>query len=101
MANIYTSADQLIGKTPLLELTGMEREHKLAAFKRTFCHHRTNLRQHRDWSGLRRRSAGLPHYHCYARDHERRTAAAYEGLRRRIGPHRGGKGYGRRNRQSK
>ncbi|MCI8842967.1 MAG: cysteine synthase A [Oscillospiraceae bacterium] len=31
MANIYTSADQLIGKTPLLELTGMEREHKLAA----------------------------------------------------------------------
>lgn len=31
MANIYTSADQLIGKTPLLELTAMEREHKLAA----------------------------------------------------------------------
>ncbi len=31
MANIYTSADQLIGKTPLLELTGMEREHKLTA----------------------------------------------------------------------
>ena len=24
MANIYTSADQLIGKTPLLELTNIE-----------------------------------------------------------------------------
>ncbi len=26
MANIYTSADQLIGKTPLLELTPIEKE---------------------------------------------------------------------------
>ena len=26
MANIYTSADQLIGKTPLLELTHIEKE---------------------------------------------------------------------------
>lgn len=25
MANIYTSADQLIGKTPLLELTNIEK----------------------------------------------------------------------------
>ncbi len=31
MANIYTSADQLIGKTPLLELTRIEKEHGLAA----------------------------------------------------------------------
>lgn len=31
MGNIFTSADQLIGKTPLLELTGTEREHNLAA----------------------------------------------------------------------
>ena len=31
MANIYTSADQLIGKTPLLELTNIEREEKLGA----------------------------------------------------------------------
>ena len=29
MSNIYTSADQLIGKTPLLELTNIEKEEKL------------------------------------------------------------------------
>ena len=31
MANIYTSADQLIGKTPLLELTHFEKEYNLKA----------------------------------------------------------------------
>lgn len=31
MANVYTSADQLIGKTPLLELTRLEKEEGLAA----------------------------------------------------------------------
>ena len=31
MANIYTSADQLIGKTPLLELTRIEEELGLKA----------------------------------------------------------------------
>ena len=31
MSNIYTSADQLIGKTPLLELTHMEKELALEA----------------------------------------------------------------------
>ncbi len=31
MSNIYTSVDQLIGKTPLLELTHIEREEKLEA----------------------------------------------------------------------
>ena len=31
MAPIYTSADQLIGKTPLLELTNLEKEHHLSA----------------------------------------------------------------------
>ena len=31
MANIYTSADQLIGKTPLLELTHIEHTEKLEA----------------------------------------------------------------------
>ena len=31
MANIYTSADQLVGKTPLLELTHIEKEEKLEA----------------------------------------------------------------------
>ena len=31
MAKIYTSADQLIGKTPLLELTHIEKELNLKA----------------------------------------------------------------------
>ncbi len=31
MSNIYTSADQLIGKTPLLELTHIEKKHDLEA----------------------------------------------------------------------
>ncbi|MBQ3374289.1 MAG: cysteine synthase A [Oscillospiraceae bacterium] len=31
MSNIYTSADQLIGKTPLLELTNIEKEERLEA----------------------------------------------------------------------
>ena len=31
MSNIYTSADQLIGKTPLLELTHIEKEQQLEA----------------------------------------------------------------------
>ena len=31
MANIYTAADQLIGKTPLLELTHIEKEYGLKA----------------------------------------------------------------------
>ena len=31
MSNVYTSADQLIGKTPLLELTHIEKEHALEA----------------------------------------------------------------------
>jgi len=31
MSNIYTSADQLIGKTPLLELTHIEKKYDLKA----------------------------------------------------------------------
>ena len=31
MAKIYTSADQLIGRTPLLELTHLEQEYGLKA----------------------------------------------------------------------
>ena len=31
MANIYTSAEQLVGKTPLLELTHIEEEFHLEA----------------------------------------------------------------------
>ena len=31
MSNVYTSADQLIGKTPLLELTHIEKNDALGA----------------------------------------------------------------------
>ena len=31
MSHIYTSADQLIGRTPLLELTHLEKKHGLKA----------------------------------------------------------------------
>ena len=31
MGNIYTSADQLVGKTPLLELTNIEKAFSLEA----------------------------------------------------------------------
>ena len=31
MSNIYTSAEQLIGRTPLLELSHIEKEYKLKA----------------------------------------------------------------------
>ena len=31
MSNIYTSADQLVGKTPLLELTHIEKKYNLKA----------------------------------------------------------------------
>ena len=31
MSNIYTSADQLIGRTPLLELTHLEEKERLSA----------------------------------------------------------------------
>ena len=37
MANIYTSAEQLVGKTPLLELTHIEKELNLT---RGFVYHR-------------------------------------------------------------
>ena len=30
MSCVYTSADQLIGKTPLLELTQIEKQHQLS-----------------------------------------------------------------------
>ena len=34
MSKIYTSADQLIGKTPLLELTHIEKKYGLKAARR-------------------------------------------------------------------
>ena len=40
MSNIYKSADQLIGKTPLLELTNIEKKYDLKAkiFAKLFVH---------------------------------------------------------------
>ena len=36
MSRIYTSADQLIGRTPLLELTHIEKEESLGARERPY-----------------------------------------------------------------
>ena len=90
MSNIYTSADQLIGKTPLLELTHIEKEQQLEArilAKLEYFnpggsvkdrvalamiedagqrHHRAHLRQHRHRPCLRRCRQRLPHYHRHA-----------------------------------
>ena len=80
MSKIYTSADQLIGGTPLLELTHLEKElglearllAKLEYFNpagsvkdrkgrpEARCYaDRAHLRQHRHRSGLRGRRQGL------------------------------------------
>ena len=85
MSKIYTSADQLIGATPLLELSHIEREHRLKArilakleyfnpagsvkdriAKAQFRHYRTHLRQHRHRPCLCGSRAGLPNHHRHA-----------------------------------
>ena len=95
MSNIYTSADQLIGKTPLLELTHIEKELNLKArilakleyfnpagsvkdriakkmiddaeaAEAWLCHHRADLRQYRHRPRLRRGSQRLPDHHRHA-----------------------------------
>ena len=82
MSKIYTSADQLIGKTPLLELTHIEQAEKLETrvlakleyfnpagqgpAEARLRHHRADLRQHGHRPCLRGRRARLPHHHRHA-----------------------------------
>ena len=94
MSKIYTSADQLIGRTPLLELTHIEAAEGLQAkilgkleyfnpagsvkdriakamIDDAEASGKLKLRQHRHRSGQRGGRPRLPHHHRHARDDER------------------------------
>ena len=121
MSNIYTSADQLIGKTPLLELTHIEKAHDLKAkivAKLEYFNPAGSVKDRiakamiddaeakgllkagsviieptSGNTGIGLASVGLPHHHRHARDHVRGAPPADEGLRRRAGAHRGCQGH--------
>ena len=120
MSKIYTSADQLIGHTPLLELTHIEKEADLKATVLAKLEYFNPAGSVKDriakkmiddaeatgklkpgsviiepTSGRCGRCQGLPHHHRDARDYERGAPPADEGLRRRAGPERGRKGHER------
>ena len=97
MSNIYTSAEQLIGRTPLLELSHIEKEYKLKAkiiakleylnpagsvkdrIAKAMIDEAENsgklrtgsviIGKHRDWSCCCRCGKGISDCHCYARDY--------------------------------
>ena len=121
MSNIYTSADQLIGKTPLLELVHIEKELGLEARILAKLEYFNPAGSVKDRiakamiddaeasgklkpgsviieptsgnTGLCGGRPGLPHYHCHARDYERGAPPADEGLRRGAGTDRGRQGH--------
>ena len=84
MSRIYTSADQLIGATPLLELSHIEREHRLKArilakleyfnpagsvkdrIAKAMIDDGEARRQHRHRPCLCGSRAGLPNHHRHA-----------------------------------
>ena len=127
MSHIYTSADQLIGKTPLLELTHIEKSEGLEATilaKLEYFNPAGSVKDRiakamiddAEAKGLLKAGsviieptsgntgiglAWLPDHHCHARDHERRAPPADEGLRCRAGAHRRRKGHEGRHRQSR
>ena len=85
MPSIYTSADQLIGKTPLLELTHIEKE--TGAKARILA----KLEYFNPAGSVKDRIAkGLPHHHYHAGNHERGTPPADESLWCGAGAHRRG-----------
>ena len=108
MSHIYTSADQLIGKTPLLELTHIEKKFDLKAkilAKLEYFNPAGSVKDRvaramiddAEAKGLLKEGSviieptsgntgiGLAHHHCHARDHVRRASAADEGIRRGAG----------------
>ena len=117
MSKIYTAADQLIGHTPLLELTHIEKEQQLSAHiiaKLEYFNPAGSVKDRiakkmiddAEEKGLLKEgsviieptsgntgSQGLPHHHRDARDHERGAPPADEGLWRRTGAQRRRKGY--------
>ena len=109
MATIYKSAAELIGNTPLLEVTNIEKELGLKAkvlvkleyfnpagsVKDRIAH----FRKHRYRSCGDRSREGLPHHPDDARDYERGETQYFESIRSGACPHRGFPGHEGRDRQ--
>ena len=121
MSKIYTSADQLIGHTPLLELTHIEKQEDLKATILAKLEYFNPAGSVKDRiakkmiddaeatgklkpgsviieptsgnTGIGLAAVALPHHHRHAGDHERGAPPADEGLRRRAGPERGCQGH--------
>ena len=99
MSHIYTSADQLTGGTPLLELTHVEQDYHLEArvlAKLEYFNPAGSVKDRvakamlddAEARGVLKPTAvsseptsGLPDHHCDAGDDECGTAAAHEGIR--------------------
>ena len=99
MSKVYTSADQLIGSTPLVELTHIEREDGLKARiigKLEFFNPAGSVKDRIAKAMIEdAESRG-----CDAGNDVGRAASYDESLRRRIGIDRGRQGHERRNCQS-
>jgi cysteine synthase len=119
MSKIYTAADQLIGHTPLLELTHIEKEQQLPAHilaKLEYFNPAGSVKDRiakkmiddAEAKGLLKEGsviieptsgntgiglAAVAHHHRHARDHERGAPPADEGLRCRAGAQRGCQGH--------
>ena len=120
MSKIYTAADQLIGHTPLLELSHIEKEEQLPAHviaKLEYFNPAGSVKDRiakkmiddAEAKGLLKEGSviieptsgntgggscqGLPHHHRDARNHERGAPSADEGLRCRAGAERGCQGH--------
>ena len=121
MGNIYTSAAQLIGRTPLLELTHIEQAHALEAklvAKLEFFNPAGSVKDRiakamiddAEAKGLLKPGAviieptsgntgicgcsqGLPNHPYHAGNHECRASPDYEGLRSGACAYRGGQGH--------
>ena len=121
MSKIYKNITDLIGGTPLMEVTNIEKALGLKArllVKLEYFNPAGSVKdriakamiedaeakgrlkeQHRDRSRGHSGVEGLPHYPYHAGDHERGAAEHPEGLRRRDRADRRGKGYERRHRK--
>ena len=89
MSGIYTSADQLIGRTPLLELTHLEHQFGLKARILAKLEYFNPAGSVKDRGG----SPGIPDHPRHARYHERGAPPADEGLWRGVGPDGGLQGH--------
>ena len=111
MSKIYTAADQLIGHTPLLELTHIEKEQQLSAHilaKLEYFNPAGSVKDRiakkmiddaeakgllKEGSVIIEPTSGNTGIGLAARDHERGAPPADEGLRCRAGAQRGRQGH--------